>query len=83
MIDLTPRITIKSGPKYEIKVGNKVHFRDHVFDESCIEHYREYGGHQFEVVALHYDDSHVELKCLTGDVKVKGYVEIYDLRNTR
>lgn len=69
--------------KYTIAVGNKVHFKRHVFEGSYVPHYNEYAGHQFEVVALHHDDTHVELKCLTGDVKVKGYVETYDLRNTR
>jgi hypothetical protein len=67
----------------DFKVGEKVHFKRHVFEGSNVPHYNEYAGHQFEVVALHYDDTHVELKCIDGNVKVKGYVETYDIRRTK
>ncbi len=63
-------------------VGDKVHFKRHVFQGTNVPHYDEYRGHQFEIVSFHYGD-HLELKCLTGDVKVKGYVETYDVRRAR
>ena len=69
--------------KYTISVGNKVHFRRNVFHGSYVPHYNEYAGHVFEVVAFHYDNTHVELKCVDGDVKVKGYVHFDEIRNSR
>jgi hypothetical protein len=64
------------------KVGEKVHFKRHVFNGSYAPNYNEYAKHNFEVVALHYEDSHIELKCIDGDVKVKGYVHPTDLRRS-
>ena len=68
--------------KYTIAVGNKVHFRRKVFEGRYVPHYNEYAGHQFEVVAFHPGD-HVELKCISGDVVVKGRVHLDEIRNTR
>ena len=68
--------------KYTIAVGNKVHFRRKVFEGSYVPYFNEYAGHKFEVVAFHPGD-HVELKCVDGDVKVKGYVHLDEIRNYR
>jgi len=63
----------------KFKVGDKVCFQSHVFKAPYVPYYDEYAGHHFEIIALHYGDTHVELRCIDGDVVVKGYVETEDI----
>ncbi len=59
--------------------GMEVYFKSHVYEAPFSPYYDAYKGHKFKVVALHHGD-HVELQCLTGDVKVDGYVHKEDLK---
>lgn len=54
-----------------MKPGDKVRFVAKVFAAPYAPFYDAYFGHTFEVVALHYRNTHLELK---GPVKVQGYV---------
>jgi hypothetical protein len=106
--------------KASIEVGHVVKFHIKVFqNKNYVPYYDEYKGHQFEVVAFHYEredctscdgtgtisgvgctdclgtgvdymsaqafqdieDAHVELRCLTGDVKVKGHVHYDEIQH--
>lgn len=78
------KVSVASKKLGNLTVGEKVHFRKHVFVGNGASQYSEYAGHVFEVVALQYDNTHVELKCIDNvDLKVKGYVETYDVRRFR
>ena len=63
-----------------MKIGSRVKFADKVFAPPYAPHYDDYKGHIFQVVAYHYNYSHVELKC-PGDpsVIVRGYVHLDEI----
>jgi hypothetical protein len=64
-----------------IGVGMEVYFRSHVFEPPFVPYYNSYMGHKFEVVRLHYNGTHVELRCIDDpSVKVAGYVHPEDLK---
>lgn len=68
----------------EKPLGSHVIFHPKVFDEPYTPYYNEYKGHQFEVIGIHTDPDflwteHYELRCITGDVKVKGHVHMSDI----
>ena len=70
-----------SNPK--IGVGMEVYFKSKVFDPNDFwyPHYEAYKGHKFQVVALHYGNTHVELKCISDpNVVVDGYVHSDELK---
>lgn len=70
-----------SEPK--IGVGMEVYFRSKVFEPAGFwyPHYEAYKGHKFQVVALHYGDTHAELKCIDDPtVVVAGYVHPDELK---
>ncbi len=62
-----------------IGVGMDVYFKSHVYEHPFSPYYDAYKGHKFRVHAEH-DGGHLELHCLTGDVKVNGYVHSSDLK---
>lgn len=64
-----------------IGVGMEVYFRSKVFSPPYSPYYDAYKGHKFKVVRLHYDDSHIELKCISDpNVIVAGYVHPDELK---
>lgn len=78
----------KQQPVYN--PGEVVIFREKVFtSKSYTPYYDAYKGHAFKIVALHFEDeeqeedweAHVELECITGDVKVKGHVHQDEIRH--
>lgn len=67
--------------KQSFEVGHVVKFHIKVFqNKNYVPHYDAYKGHQFIIRAIHTEDEgepmepHYELECLTGDVKMKGWV---------
>jgi hypothetical protein len=56
-----------------LKIGQHVTFHPKVFKPPYTPYYDEYEGHTFQIIALH-EGGHIELKCVSGDVKVAGYV---------
>ena len=63
-----------------LKVGDRVVFEDAVYAPPFSPYYDEYKGHVFEVVSFHYGNTHVNLRCLDADVKVRGYAHPDELR---
>jgi len=64
---------------FPLNIGDTVVFHQRMFDKPYVEYYNEYSGHQFKVIGLHYEDTHYELECITGDITVKGYVHRNEL----
>lgn len=62
-----------------IGVGMHVCFRSHVFESPYAPHYDSYKGHKFEVVKEH-EGNHLQLKCISGNIVVNGYVHPSDLK---
>lgn len=62
-----------------IGLGMTVYFKSKVYRAPFAPYYDAYKGHKFQVVAIH-DGYHIELKCLTGDVKVAGHVHGDELK---
>ena len=64
-----------------IGAGMEVYFRSKVFKPPYTPYYDAYQGHKFKVVAMHYDNSHAELACISDPtIKVTGYVHPDDLK---
>ncbi len=62
------------------KKGDVVYFHEKVFGPPWQPYYDKYKDLIFVVVALHYDDTHVELTCLEDpNIKVDGYVHLGDI----
>ena len=57
-----------------MKIGDKVRFSEKVFKAPYTPWYNSYKGHEFSVVGFHHGNTHVEVKCTTGKIKVLGYV---------
>ena len=65
-----------------VTVGQRVVFNPKVFKAPYAPYYDAYKDHEFEVVALHYRGTHIELKCVDApEVLVKGYVHPDELKN--
>lgn len=65
-----------------MKIGGSVKFADKVFLPPYAPHYDAYKGHVFQVVAYHYNYSHVELKCATDPTLiVQGYVHLDEIED--
>ena len=54
----------------ELKEGDKVIFDDKVYYLPFAPYYDEYKGHVFEIVKFYCQKTHIELKCLTGNIVV-------------
>ena len=64
-----------------IGVGMEVYFRSKVFEPPYTPYYDAYRGRKFRVVAMHYEDTHVELECIDDpNLKVAGYVHPDELK---
>lgn len=63
----------------DIGMGMEVYFRSHVYSPPWSPYFDAYKGHKFKVVGIHEGD-HIELQCVTGDVKVSGHVHKQDLK---
>jgi len=58
-----------------LRIGQEVTFNEKVFNYPYAPYYNAYKDHTFEVVAFHYEDTHVELICVTDrSLIVDGYV---------
>jgi hypothetical protein len=65
-----------------VTVGQRVVFNPKVFKAPYAPYYDAYKDHEFEIVALHHRDTHIELKCVDDPaVLVKGYVHPDELKN--
>ena len=62
------------GLSKNTRVGDLVCFIEAVYKAPYAPYYNDYRNHHFKIVSFHEGD-HVELECVTGDVKVKGNVE--------
>lgn len=63
----------------KLTIGQRVIFKPKVFRAPYVPYYDAYKGHTFEIIAFH-PGGHVELKCVTGDVKVAGCVHDDELK---
>lgn len=64
----------------KLMIGDKVKFNEKVYSDPYTPFYDEYKDHEFVVIALHYNDSHVELSCTSdSNLAVVGYVHADEL----
>jgi hypothetical protein len=68
----------------KLKPGDVVVFLKKLFEPPHTPYFDGYNGHVFEVVQLHHEDTHVELRCIDdASVVVNGYVSPHDLERAR